>query len=107
MFVYSAVTGQSAATALEGIKKVVGKLVEIQFVGCEEGPVKNPEEVDKQVSNIGTMVAVLSKDFLKLKTSVHMMECALKHKKRIVLVHDQATCFFPGEAGMTIQVTNN
>jgi len=98
LILYSNVTGTAAAQSLEGIKKLVGKLIDIKLLGCDDGPVSNPAEIDKQMSTIGTLVAVLSKDFLKQKSSVYVMECALKHKKRIVLVHDQATCFFPGEA---------
>jgi hypothetical protein len=43
------------------------------------------------------VLAVLSKDSLKDPKFVYALDCALHYKVRIMLLHDQASCYFPGE----------
>jgi len=55
------------------------------------------DEVEDIVSQSKALVVVLSKGILNLASARFAMNAAVHYKTKTVLVHDQATCFFPGE----------
>jgi len=63
----------------------------------KDGPF-DPRVIEECVASARTLVVILSKDFLNLASAGYGMAVAVENGVRIVLVHDPATCYFPGES---------